>query len=82
MHYSYEYCIFFHSDSEIKFTNYQFIIYNVQYHFSQKKFALQKGLSFNNYKFHPYNPYRLKPNFSVSLQDKQIKQAHSYATYA
>lgn len=40
MHYSYDYCIFFHSDSEIKFTNYQFIIYNVQYHFSQKKFAL------------------------------------------
>ena len=37
MHYSYEYCIFFHTDSEIKFTNYQFIIYNVQYHFSQKK---------------------------------------------
>lgn len=27
MHYSYDYCIFFHSDSEIKFTNYQFIIY-------------------------------------------------------
>ncbi len=43
MHYSYEYCIFFHSDSEIKFTNHQFIIYNVQYHFSQKNSPCKKA---------------------------------------